>query len=381
MHILLYINSNSFYIGDQLFLQVLNVSSAASSSTLGETFAQVLKKLEIKINPPYKYSLSLVKKSAIPASLKKIPLETPEILPQARIEVKRTRKSIGRRRKSTSRRSSPHGWIYNNISAIARSIGITGNANNTHHFHEYKFKRPIRQNRDSEKILDAVYQVIQKNKIENLNTQIPLTMSELERDYFLCLVIKKSDPKLDIGVFESNQTLLENYLHNVKQTNSKPKNIILTESILDPQSCVHLMSLLDSTTPSKLDKIDVKYILNADEKKELKLEKLIPFFPPPWDEIIIRKNSSSADEEQFAIDFHRDVAKETCQIFLNASNEYDGGKTIYATDDDDSVFIPDRIQGCAIIHNNQIWHAVSPITKGVRYGLFLLKNSKIEGFV
>jgi len=96
-------------------------------------------------------------------------------------------------------------------------------------------------------------------------------------------------------------------------------------------------------------------------------------FPPPWVEIIIRKNNAASTH---AIHFHLDHAKETCQIFLNDSQEYEGGRTFYSTGSD-GVYIPERLLGSALVHDNTVWHAVSHITKGVRYGLFLLKHAQV----
>jgi hypothetical protein len=89
---------------------------------------------------------------------------------------------------------------------------------------------------------------------------------------------------------------------------------------------------------------------------------------PPIDKIYLRR--SQASDKPSAIPFHLDVARHTVQIPLNPSIDYEGGVTTFV--DRGSLIRPERRMGCPMYHCGTTPHGVSPITSGVRYGLFLL---------
>ena len=70
------------------------------------------------------------------------------------------------------------------------------------------------------------------------------------------------------------------------------------------------------------------------------------------------------------IPFHLDHSQKTLQVPLNSENEYEGGRVIYLFKD--TFEIPKRTPGTCCIHTDNIIHGVTPITKGIRYSLFLL---------
>jgi hypothetical protein len=74
------------------------------------------------------------------------------------------------------------------------------------------------------------------------------------------------------------------------------------------------------------------------------------------------------------IPFHTDVGSTlTMQVPLNDDSEYDGGRLMFATAS--GMLQPARPAGSATIHESHIVHGVSQMLGGVRYGLFLLRNT------
>ena len=75
------------------------------------------------------------------------------------------------------------------------------------------------------------------------------------------------------------------------------------------------------------------------------------------------------------IPFHTDVGSTlTMQVPLNDDSEYDGGRLMFATAS--GIFQPVRPGGSATIHESHVVHGVSQMLGGVRYGLFLLRNTE-----
>lgn len=98
----------------------------------------------------------------------------------------------------------------------------------------------------------------------------------------------------------------------------------------------------------------------------------------PWDEfgssiprsavrICLRRTFSTGK----CIQFHLDRADRTMQVFLNAEDEYEGGRTVFATHDRGFV-VPRRTQGHYTIHSWNMVHGVTAMSQGVRYALFFL---------
>jgi hypothetical protein len=76
--------------------------------------------------------------------------------------------------------------------------------------------------------------------------------------------------------------------------------------------------------------------------------------------------------EGLCIRFHQDHPSQraTMQIPLNGDDEYDGGKLVFLTGE--GMVVPRRPAGSYTLHEHSIVHGVTQMTRGVRYGLFLL---------
>jgi len=200
----------------------------------------------------------------------------------------------------------------------------------------------------------------------------------------------------DIGVFgtHSNSLGIE-FLHGQKATASEARLLIskvkeqkglkhenekVTESILssspnqpilNPSLCKKLIKFVDSKHIQEKAKKDFQLFLSRDELTTLlgtkTVAKLLNFFQGRLDEIRIRRVEGYGD----CINFHLDYSKRTMQIALNDENEYDGGRLVYVTED--GIQIPRRPVGSVTIHENNIVHGVTPLYRGVRYGLFFLQ--------
>lgn len=95
-------------------------------------------------------------------------------------------------------------------------------------------------------------------------------------------------------------------------------------------------------------------------------------FNKPNYKIIIRRVSITDS----IIPFHLDHAKQSLQLCLNSPEEYHGGRLIYI--DSDKIVVPNRNCGNITIHDNNTFHAVTPLINGIRYSLFMLYDDDIE---
>jgi hypothetical protein len=69
------------------------------------------------------------------------------------------------------------------------------------------------------------------------------------------------------------------------------------------------------------------------------------------------------------VPFHTDYSKRTMQVPLNDPHEYDGGSLVWAVDG--ALETPPRPAGSATIHTEDVVHAVTRMSHGTRYSLFL----------
>jgi len=95
-------------------------------------------------------------------------------------------------------------------------------------------------------------------------------------------------------------------------------------------------------------------------------QKLISLYNGNYNTIYIRKVTGNNS----LIDFHKDYSKRTMKIALNSPPEFEGGDLVYLSNG--LIHKLDNLQGTITIHNNDIIHGVTPITKGTRYSLFIL---------
>lgn len=102
-------------------------------------------------------------------------------------------------------------------------------------------------------------------------------------------------------------------------------------------------------------------------------------FGAPIDKIKMRRvclppsQSMSDSTAARVIDFHFDTFSKTMGIALNDASEYGGSRLTFALPGVGLVAAKRRA-GTATVHTNQVAHGVTPLTHGVRYGLFLLSH-------
>lgn len=79
------------------------------------------------------------------------------------------------------------------------------------------------------------------------------------------------------------------------------------------------------------------------------------------------------------IAFHCDggYATRTVQVCLNSDTEYEGGRLIFYAQG--NCHVPERKAGFVSIHDRDILHAVSRVTSGVRYSLFVVDKANTLG--
>jgi hypothetical protein len=69
------------------------------------------------------------------------------------------------------------------------------------------------------------------------------------------------------------------------------------------------------------------------------------------------------------VPFHTDFALRTLQVPLNDPAEYEGGRTVFVSEE--GFHVPARVAGSAIVHDGRCLHGVTALTRGTRYSLFL----------
>ena len=159
--------------------------------------------------------------------------------------------------------------------------------------------------------------------------------------------------------------------------------------LLSTTQCLKVIQFCESKINQK-DKDAKEYQLVLQEKDLFsclgkwsiqKIRKVIPDFN-------IIKYRRLQREDQAFIPFHRDESKQTLQIFLNSRTEYKGASTTFCVAPTFlcptnlgtkkilldypmiQLFTPRRKQGWGTLHNDQVWHGVSPMRHGVRQSLF-----------
>ena len=121
--------------------------------------------------------------------------------------------------------------------------------------------------------------------------------------------------------------------------------IVFGDSIRGEKSEECFGNLLDNTTAKKLLK------LHDNEAK------------------IVLRRTEAVDG---CIDFHRDggYATKTAQLTLNDDAEYGGGRLLFFHHG--KLIEPKRPAGYLTIHSASVMHAVTRVTDGVRYSLFVV---------
>ena len=121
--------------------------------------------------------------------------------------------------------------------------------------------------------------------------------------------------------------------------------IVFGDSILGEHSKECFGNLLDNTTAKRLLELH-----NKDAK------------------IVLRRTEATNG----CIDFHRDggYATTTAQLTLNNDSEYGGGRLLFFHRG--KLLEPKRPAGYLIIHSSDVMHAVTRVTDGARYSLFVV---------
>ena len=138
--------------------------------------------------------------------------------------------------------------------------------------------------------------------------------------------------------------------------------------VLTNDQCLDLIKYIDKYEQS--DKNDFKLNITNEVLVQIigdeTFQKLISLYDGNYNTIYIRKVTGNNS----LIDFHKDYSKQTMKIALNSPPEFEGGDLVYLSDG--LIHKLDNLQGTITIHNNDIIHGVTPITKGTRYSLFIL---------
>jgi len=206
--------------------------------------------------------------------------------------------------------------------------------------------------------------------------------------------IKKSrNKRSDIGDFEILDTthgikFLQNGCGTVEDALSLINEIKPKKSTYHPIEdgfLFYLISDLNGQCKNVIDYCEKKYtemdqklfdfkcVLSEDCCKELISDelfiKLKTIFNGSIDEIIIRRIET--DDTPRCIAFHTDYSSRTLQLCLHSEHDYEGGRLVFVKKD--GFHKPSRTLGSVTVHDNQIIHGVTALTKGIRYSLFFLQ--------
>jgi hypothetical protein len=207
----------------------------------------------------------------------------------------------------------------------------------------------------------------------------------------------------DIGVFESGNTARLGYellltaaadttqppVKAVRdiiwqlggRTNSRPSHCLLYGALPSLSARRALMGVLDTAHRNcrgVAASADVKVDLCRVELERLvglaAVRRLASLFAEPFNEIKLRRTEAVKGGRGAGqcIAFHLDHSERTMQVPLNDPTDYEGGRLVYAVGDG-RLESPPRDVGTATIHDDGIVHGVTPLRRGVRYALFLLR--------
>ncbi len=153
---------------------------------------------------------------------------------------------------------------------------------------------------------------------------------------------------------------------NQRSSSNKPCNDIqLIKTVLKPEQCKELIILIDSESSFGTNG-SCTIPLDPPSLGEEFHTKIVEIFPD------YKYVNLSRRADFYSLHWHYDPpGQKTIQVFLNDESEYEGGRTIYQQNS--GIFIPFRPIGDAVFHDDTIQHAVSPITSGKRYSLFITK--------
>ena len=165
------------------------------------------------------------------------------------------------------------------------------------------------------------------------------------------------------------------------------------DTLIDAEGCARLISVLEhKRSKMHASPVDLQVELTRAELRATigsdTLATLCARFHEPFDRIKLRRVQAlraPADKGQHANDetaapimcigFHLDrTSVRTMQIPLNDEASYAGGRLLFATGR--GMLRPRRSAGSATIHDNTIAHGGTQMTRGGRYGLFLIRSNR-----
>jgi hypothetical protein len=92
-----------------------------------------------------------------------------------------------------------------------------------------------------------------------------------------------------------------------------------------------------------------------------------------YDRIVVRRCEPQDQGQGRCIDFHLDQSRRILQVALVGEEQYEGGRLVFATSDG-VMHAPRRQAGAVTVHNSSVVHGVTRHVRGVRYGLFFIKE-------
>jgi hypothetical protein len=163
---------------------------------------------------------------------------------------------------------------------------------------------------------------------------------------------------------------------------STPCPVVGESPALDLCACAALVGFVDNLRQQSLSghaRIDKSHG-PCDEHVDISLlelaglvgahnqQRLSRLFDAAVETITLRRVQASGHD--FVINFHTDTSShKTMQVALNAPEDYDGGRLVFATDE--GFLQPTRAPGSYTLHHWYMPHGVTALTRGVRYSLFL----------
>jgi hypothetical protein len=142
--------------------------------------------------------------------------------------------------------------------------------------------------------------------------------------------------------------------------------------LLSQTSCRALVRLLDEAHAERRE-TDTKIVMILSELEAIvgsrSCRALRQALGARVDQVKLRRVEPTPTGD--IINFHLDHAKKTLGVALN--DNYDGSSLLYAIPGE-GIVRRERKSGVATVHDNTVPHGVTALTRGVRYGLFLLHH-------
>jgi small ubiquitin-related modifier len=148
---------------------------------------------------------------------------------------------------------------------------------------------------------------------------------------------------------------------------------------LSPSLCAALCEEVDKRYSSDIDAAvaDYKWDLTFDELcghvGHNAAAHLSSLMGDDYDRIVVRRCEPQDQGQGRCIDFHLDQSRRILQVALVGEEQYEGGRLVFATSDG-VLHAPRRQAGAVTVHNSSVVPGVTRHVRGVRYGLFFIKE-------